>query len=129
MPGGHVMTDQSKAKMREDGHRPTHPGLAVVYDVLNELCEAELPEVLDEKVRGALDIMAGWCSKPVGLPHLIQAAQRVVEAQDHESMEAILRIGDGAVNRRATQYAVQVLKAALAGQPPPPAPRVRSPRG
>lgn len=114
--------------MSDDGHRPTHPGLALVYDVLDELGTAELPETLDERVRSALDIMAGWCNRPLGLPHLMQAAQRVIEAQEHETMEAILRIGDGAVNRRATQYAVRVLKAALAGQPPP-APRARSPRG
>lgn len=115
--------------MSVDENRPTHPGLAAVYDVLNDLCVAELPEVLDEKVRGALDIMTGFCNTPVGLPHLMQSAHQVVAAVEKQTENAILRIGDGRTDREATHHAVQTLKAALAGQSPPPARRARPPRG
>lgn len=98
-----------------------HPGVNRVREILEGLMGSDLSEDHQERVQEALDVMTGFCHTTLSVAALVayhsrleRLARNVVTRAETETAEAIMRIGDGRVNKQATHQAVQDLRAALA---------------
>lgn len=110
--------------MPTDEDKFEHPGLQFVYKTLLDLtevaAEAGLPDRFDEPIHEVLDVLDGWCSGEYSVPALVERyarlgrlAKEAVDRTRKEHEEAILRIGDGRINKEASYAALLALYAAV----------------